>query len=188
MKLLQRILLLLLFMVFIQCSNSKFKISKKQVGKINATTTVADLKSIFVKDSLVIQLKESDLGSEKNYFTQEDDVYFIFEKGGKQLLKIVPKNSDDQKSTLQFVQVLDSRYKTDKDISLTSSFKEVHANYRISNIETSFTSVMLYIDELKATIVLDKEEVGIKKLSNTKVTVDQIPDTAKIKYLTIWFD
>ncbi len=188
MKPFQYLLLLTISLLFVQCTNSSFTIAKKQVGKITATTKVSDLKTLFKKDSLVVNLAESDLGTEKNYFVQDNDVYLVFEKGGKPLLKIVPKISDDKNATMQFVQVLSPKYKTANGVNLNSDFKEVHANYKINNIETSFTSIMLYIDELNITIALDKADLGFKNHTNTKVIVDQIPDTAKIKYFTIWFE
>jgi hypothetical protein len=73
-------------------------------------------------------------------------------------------------------------------LSLKSIFKDIHKNYTINNVETTLTSATLYVDELNATISFDKEDLGISKFSRAEITVDQIPDNSKIKYLTIWFN
>ena len=59
---------------------SKFKIEKGKVGALTTTTTIKELSTIFKNDSIVKNLSEGAQGD--NYF-QEDDEYFIFEKGGK---------------------------------------------------------------------------------------------------------
>ena len=58
----------------------------------------------------------------------------------------------------------------------------------INKVETSLLSATLYIDELNATISLDKADLGVNQFSTEEIKVEQIPDMAKIKYFTIWFD
>jgi len=119
---------------------------------------------------------------------QDDDEYLIYQKGGKHLLTIVPKEQLDEESTLKSIQIFDDRYKTEGGININSTFKDINANANISKVESSFTSATLFIDELNATIAIDKEELGLKEFSLQKVTQEQIPDLAKIKAFTIWFN
>ena len=72
-------------------------------------------------------------------------------------------------------------------INLRTSFSDLRANNTIDKIESSFYSATLFIDELNATIAIDKEELGLKAFSNQKVTIEQIPDLAKMKSFIVWF-
>ena len=168
--------------VFMSCTNSKFEISKGKVGDITTKTTINDLEQIFANDSIVRNLSEGATGN--NYF-QDDDEYLIYEKGGKHLLTIVPKEQLDSTSTIQS---LDSRYATENGLSLNSTFSEIRLNTNITKVETSFSSATLFIDDLNATLAIDKEELGLKEFSSGKVTLDQIPDFAKMKSFVVWFN
>jgi len=171
---------------FVSCSdNKKFQISKGNVGLITMKTTVADLSEIFEKDSIVKNLSE---GSQGNNYFQDNDEYLIYEKGGKHLLTLVPKEQLDSTSTMKNIEIFDNRFKTESGISLESTFAEIRANNKIDKIESSFTSATLFIDELNATIVIDNEEMGLKDFSNQKVVEEQIPDLAKMKSFVVWFN
>ena len=50
------------------------------------------------------------------------------------------------------------------------------------------TSATLFIDELDATISIDKKDLGLNIFSREEISIEQIPDNAKIKYLIIWFN
>jgi len=172
-------------LAFVQCSNSKFEVAKGKVGVITSETKVKDLETLFAKDSIVKVLSE---GVKGNSFMQDDDEYLIYEKGGKHLLTVVPKEQLDEESTLKSVEIFDSRYKTEGGININSTFKDVNVNSSISKVESSFTSATLFIDELNSTITIDKEELGLKQFSLQKVTLEQIPDLAKIKTFVVWFN
>jgi len=172
--------------ILIQCGNdSKFIIAKGKVGNLTTTTTIFELDKIFKNDSIVKNLSEGTLGD--NYF-QDDDEYLIYEKGGKQLLTIIPEEQLDSSSTIKSIQIYDPRFKTDTGLSLTSTFEEINLTNKITKIETSLNSATLFIDALNATITLDKEELGIRDFSTQKINLEQIPDLAKIKTYIIWFN
>jgi hypothetical protein len=44
------------------------------------------------------------------------------------------------------------------------------------------------VDELNATFALDKKDLKLGEFDMSKIRKDQIPDMAKIKYITLWFD
>ncbi len=178
-------LFLMLLSLLISCSNSqKFAIEKGKVGHLTTKTTIKELSEIFKNDSIVSNLSEGALGD--NYF-QDDDEYLIYNKEGKHLLTIVPKEQLDSTSTIKSIQIFDDRFKTTTGLNIRTSFSEIRANNTIDKIESSFYSATLFIDELNATIAIDKEELGLKTFSNQKVTVEQIPDLAKIKSFIVWF-
>ena len=179
------ILILFAIAIFFSCSNSeKFSIEKGKVGYLNSTTLINELPHIFKNDSIVSNLSEGALGD--NYF-QDDDEYLIYSKNGKHLLTIVPKEQLDSTSTIKSIQIFDDRFQTTTGLNIRTSFSDIRANNTIDKIESSFYSATLFIDELNATIAIDKEELGLKAFSNQKVTIEQIPDLAKMKSFIVWF-
>ena len=176
--------------LLIQCSKEdRFLIGKERVGLINANTTIMDLHTIFKGDSIGVHLN-SDLPKmeNENLFAAANDEYEIFAADGKKLLEIAPINLNDSLSKIKSVQIFDSRYTTELGLNLHSTFKDIFENYTINKVETTLTSATLFIDELNATIAIDKEDLGVSKFSREQITIDQIPDIAKIKYFTIWFN
>jgi hypothetical protein len=103
-------------------------------------------------------------------------------------LEIEPTNLNDLSSGIKSIQIFDNSYKTAKGISLLSKFKDIKEHYKVNKVETTLTSATLFIDELNATISIDKKELGMTSFSRAEVSIDQIPDLAKIKYFTVWFN
>ena len=181
--------LFLVLFLLIQCStkNDQFLIEKGRVGLLTKETMIKDLNSICEKDS-IIALLYADKEIDKKLFSVENDEYLIYSNTGKILLEIVPTNLNDPSSGIKSIQIFDNNYKTSKGISLQSTYKDINENYKVNKVETTLTSATLFIDELNATISVDKKDLGLNGFSRAEVTVDQIPDSAKIKYFTIWFN
>lgn len=165
-------------------NNDKFIVEKGKVGKINTKTHINELKKIFEKDSIVTDL--SGKASGDDYF-REEDKYFIFEKGGNHLLTIVPKEPQDSLSTIKSIEIHDKRFTTKEGLNLDSNFSKINVNNAL-RVESTLFSVTLFLDELNATMTIDKEELGLKDFTIQKVSLEQIPDLAKIKSFIIWFD
>ncbi|MEX1382588.1 hypothetical protein [Lutibacter sp.] len=187
MSLLKRCLIVLISLVFIQCGKeNKFLIEKGSVGSLNKQTSILELNTIFKMDSIVSIYP--DKAEKDKIFSLDKEEYVIFSKDGKKLLEIVPTDQNDSLSKIRSIQIFDSNYITDKGISLKSTFKDINENYMVNKVETTLTSATLFIDELNATISIDKKELGLNTFSREEVSIDQIPDIAKIKYFTIWFN
>ncbi|WP_075340652.1 hypothetical protein [Tenacibaculum agarivorans] len=184
-KLFKIVLIVCVAVLCVQCSDDKFTIAKGKVGQITKETTMQDLDKIFAKDSIVKILSE---GAKGNYYFQDDDEYQIFEKGGKHLLTVVPREQLDSTSTIKSIEIFDERFKTDNGLNIHSSFRDINTNNAISKIETSFSSATIFIDDLNATIAIDKEELGLKEFNMKKVSIEQIPDLAKMKSFIVWFN
>ena len=177
------IIIILVAFAVVQCKKeNNFTFSKGQLGKITSATQVHELKSIFAKDSLVSNLDNDDF-ADSPY-----DEFVVYSKEGEHLLTIVPKQQNDSTSTIESIQLFSKNYKTDKGVGMSSTFKEIMDNYHVNKVESTFTTAVLFVDELDATIAIDKKELGIKDFGVQKVTLEQIPDLAKIKTFTIWFD
>ena len=183
------IYIVLVSFLFVQCGKgNQYLIEKGKVGYLTKETTVLELNSIFNKDSIVSNLALNKADNENNIFSLDGDEYKIYSSEGVKLLEISPTKQNDSLSKIKSIQIFDKNYKTDKGVSLQSTFKEINENYMVNNVETSLTSATLFIDELNATIAIDKRELGLNAFSREEVTLDQIPDIAKIKYFTIWFN
>ncbi|TEW77160.1 hypothetical protein E2488_00025 [Gramella jeungdoensis] len=184
---LKRCFIVLISLVFIQCGKeNQFLIEKGNVGLLNKQTSILELKTIFKMDSIASNFPNED--EKDKIFSLDKKEYVIFSKNGKKLLEIVPTDQKDSLSKIRSIQIFDSNYITDKGISLKSTFKEINENYMVNKVETTLTSATLFIDELNATISIDKKELGLNSFSREEVSIDQIPDIAKIKYFTIWFN
>jgi hypothetical protein len=180
--------LIFISFLFIQCSNeNKYILEKGKVGLLTTQTAIFELKTIFENDSIVSQLSGAN-DAKQELFLSESDQYEIYSKEGKKLLEIVPMQLNDSTSKIKSIQIFDDKYKTKSGVGLKSTFGEINNNYKINKVETTLTSATLYIDELNATISIDKEELGISKFSREEISVDQIPDVSKIKFFTIWFN
>jgi hypothetical protein len=173
-------------LLIVSCGDGgKFKIEKGKVGHLTPKTTIQELTKIFEKDSIVKNLSEGALGD--NYF-QDDDEYLIFEKGGKHLLTIIPKEQLDSVSTIKSVEIHDVRFNSETALNINSSFSEINVNNNINRVETTLTSATLFLDDLNTTIAIDKEELGLRDFTTQKVTLEQIPDLAKMKSFIVWFN
>ncbi len=179
------LVLLFLSFFFIQCSDSEnFLIEKKKVGEINSETTVQDLASIFINDSIV----SPKINKENSSFLSSKDEYEIFSKDGNKLLSIFPDKQNDSTSTIKNVRIFSPKYMTESGVGLNSNFKEINTNFKIDKVETTLSSAILYIDELNATISIDKSDLGPNQINSPKISVEQIPDISKIKYFTVWIN
>ncbi|GAB1309470.1 hypothetical protein KH5_21530 [Urechidicola sp. KH5] len=189
MKLPRIITLLVVSVLLYNCSSGDdFLVAKNKVGKITNKNTVLDIASIFANDSIVTHMSEGNLGNEESELIQDNDEFLIYSKEGKHLLTIVPRNPQDSTSAIKYIEVFDPLFKTDEEISLMSPFKDVNLHYMIDKVETSLSSATLYIDELNATLAIDKRELGMGSMGMEPISVEQIPDLAKIKSMTIWFE
>ncbi len=175
--------LIIVLITFLQCKKEdNFTIANNQLGKLTSLTQVNELADIYVSDSLVMNLGEG------GFANAEFDEYLVYQKGGEHMLTLIPKEQQDSTATIESIQIFDDRFKTIKGLNLSSTFKDIVDNYTVNKVESTFTTAVLFIDELNVTIAIDKKDLGINDFGMDKVRLDQIPDLAGIKYFTIWFD
>ncbi|MCB0471618.1 MAG: hypothetical protein KDC56_01020 [Flavobacteriaceae bacterium] len=176
-------LITLISLVLVHCTKEdNFLIARGPVGKITTGTKVNELKAIFAKDSLVSNLGKDDFAASPY------DEFVVYDKNGNHLLTIRPKEQNDSTSTIESVQIFDKRYKTATGLGLNSAFKDIVNDYKVDKVESTFTTAVLFVNELDATIAIDKKDLGIKDFGTQKIALEQIPDLAKIKTFTLWFD
>ena len=178
------ILIILVFLSSCKEENTinPFAVSKHQVGFLNDSTQVKDVKALFANDSIV-NYKEDDS------FAGGINTIDIYEKGGNQLLSISPTEALDSTATISSIRLIDPKYKTDKNISSISTFKDINDNYKISKISNLINSIVVKVNELDATFTIDKKELPMNMRFDMDMKIDpiQIPDNAKVKFFIVYF-
>ncbi|MGB8704752.1 MAG: hypothetical protein WCD31_06965 [Gillisia sp.] len=157
-----------------------FIIKNDRVGRLTKEVKINQLDSVFKNDSIV-------RNTTKNEFSSATHDIEIFDKKGSPLMVLEPIQQFDSTSTVGYIQILDSRYKTKKGLNLQSTFGDVVKNYKISRIENTLNSAVVFIDELNLYLTIDKKELpaSLRYDTDTKINANQIPDSAKIKYFMI---
>ena len=159
-------------------SNKPFTIEEGRVGKLHKEDAIKDLYTIFAQDSLVgdsLAIISGNLDAKVS----------VFEKGGAPLLTLNPVA--DSINYIGSVRVQDPRYKTDKGISLESTFEEVSKAYTIEKIQTTFSSVMISLKDEELFVTIDREELPEDLRYGNVGTLEafQIPATAPLKSIMI---
>lgn len=176
------ILITLIFSFAVSCTKEQdpFEIGKRYIGKLNDSTQVKDLKSIFPNDSIA-NFESSNAFTGNNYNIE------IFNPEGKKLLILSPTVAKDSTATIKTVRIENAQFKTAKGISKISTFKDIKDNYKINKIDNLIGSVVVTVKELNASFTIDKNELpaSIRFEQNTTIDVLQIPGKAKIKYFML---
>jgi len=176
---------IIIALVFItSCSNDKpvdpFLVKKHNIGLLTDSTTVRELDTIFKNDSIVRYVSGDEFAGSVN-------IIEIFDKSGKKLLDLYPKEVLDSTSVISSIRINDERYKTKKNISFLSTFKDIKDNYKISKIDNLINTVVVSVNEINASFTIDKKELPSSLRFDMDTTIDpiQIPEKAKIKYFMI---
>ncbi|MDW5287696.1 hypothetical protein [Formosa sp. PL04] len=171
--------LVVVLLLCVSCANKtdNYLITNNSIGNLTSTTQVKDLETVFENDSIVKFVP----GGKSTVSINEIE---IFEKGGNKLLTLSPKTVMDSTSVIHTVQIFDPRFKSDKNISILSTFKDIQDNYKISSIDNLISSIVVSVNELNASFTIDKKELpsNLRFDMSLKIEASQIPDTAKIKY------
>lgn len=167
------------------CTSEKkqdpFEISKQHIGLLTDSTQVKDLELAFPNDVIV---PSSIKGDE---FTGQNNDIEIHTAEGKKALILTPSQALDSTSVIESVRILSEAYKTEKNISTLSTFKDIKDNYKISSINNLIRSVVVSVNEINASFTIDKEELPANLRFDMGLTIEavQIPDGAKIKYFIL---
>jgi hypothetical protein len=174
--------LIILCLFFSSCKKevNPFQISKQHIGLLTDSTQVKDLEAVFINDSIV-------KGLDTNEFTRNINDFDVFEKSGKKLLRLSPRNPQDSTSYIQSIRILDPRYKTDKNLSILSTFKDINNNYKITRIDNLINTILITVNDINASFTIDKKELpaNMRFDRNLKIEATHIPDDAKIKFFFI---
>ena len=169
-------------LIFIQCKEeiNPFLISNDSVGALTRGMTIKEIDSIFAQDSIV------KLYAQNEELPTQGEVE-VYEKNGTKLVSISPVTNNDPDALISNFQFFDPSYKTDKGLNLSSTFKDIKANYKILNIETTISTVVIFLEDNDLFINIDKNELpeNFRYNPNLVIDVTNIPDEAKIKYFML---
>jgi len=103
---------------------------------------------------------------------------------------ISPKEYNNPEALISSFQFFDTRYRTDKGLNAGSTFKDIKDNYKIKNIETTISTVVIFLEDSDVFINIDKKELpeNLRYNPNFVIEAVNIPDEAKIKYLMLTWD
>lgn len=156
--------------------DTSFLITENSVGPLLSETTVADLEQVFAKDSLAKDTAKPDSGK-----------ILVYQKNGKHLLTLT--SNSDSIPTVENIRIFDSRYKTNNNIGLNSTFKDIQDNYSIKKIVTTINSIVIFPKGSNLYFTIDKEELPSNlRYTSSKIEAVQIPPTSKIKYLMLGWE
>lgn len=176
---------LLLITLIVSCNKTDNTIALNKVGAITSKTTIKDLDKLFKNDSIVSRYSEGDLGN-KNAYILDNDTHLIYKKGGELLLSISPVNPLDSVSKIKSVTVFSNDYKTEYEVGLSSVFNQLNINHNIEKLEASFHLVTVFVQDINATLTMDKQALGIKAFKLGSIDKAQIPENSKFTSFTVW--
>ena len=141
----QLLALIIIGLIFQSCKKEQdpFLISKQNIGLLTDSTQVQNLETIYINDSIVKRVGGDEFTGAKN------DIE-VYSKDGKQLLALTPSEALDSTATITTVKILDSRFKTDKNITINSTFKDIKNNYTISSIQNTISNAVVFVDDINA--------------------------------------
>lgn len=172
-------------LLFVQCKENEdpFLLSEKGVGKLTPTTKVKQLDSIFAMDSIV---KTS---ASPNAIETQGEVE-VYEKGGKRLLFLTPKNENDPNSEISDILIYDSRFQTKEGLNSNSTFKDFKEAYTISRIDRILNGVLVSFEDSDIYLTIDAKQLTPEARDNRDLKIEpaHIFDSAPIKYLRIDWD
>ncbi|MFM1877597.1 MAG: hypothetical protein RLZZ241_463 [Bacteroidota bacterium] len=172
---------LLLIFIVASCNSSSdpYGIAPNRVGKLQRTTRLNQLDSIYALDSLVRDSSLISMGLNSSIQ--------VFEKGGKLLLTLSP--ASDTLNRIGNIRIQDPRFTTEKGISIESTFGEVASKYEIQKVITSFKNLVLILKDTDVYVTISREDLpGDLRFSSAAIEAVQIPETTPIRYLMVAWD
>ncbi|WP_026810413.1 hypothetical protein [Arenibacter latericius] len=174
--------IVLLSLLFIQCNtNNDFLITKGQVGKLDKSTPIDQLETIFATDSIVRDTVFTNIGERVKKID-------IFEKGGAHLMTLTP--TLDSVPKVDIIRIYDPRFVTDKGVGLNSTFKDIREKHNVGKIVTALNNIVVFLKDSDAYFTIAKSELpsSLQYNSSTNIEAVQIPDAAKIKYIMVGWE
>lgn len=163
--------LLILIISLVSCTekDTSFVVTNEAVGPVTKATKISDLKTIFVgpNDSLV---------------KTEADNYILYEKGGKNLMKLSAKKDD--KEIIDHIQFFDNRYTTDKGISLKSTYQDIQNAYTVKKINNMIDFIIVSVEESEIYFIIDKKHLSseVRFSTSSRLEPMEVPGEAPIKH------
>jgi hypothetical protein len=166
----------------IGCSdNANYLIKKGKVGKIHSKSIVKEIDSLFSNDSIVKRIGGGD------YMFESEDKYLIYDNSNNHLLTLIPKQQHDRNEKIETIQIFSNKFQTSKGININSSFGDINNKHKISSIQNTINNVVVFVDEIDAYFIIDKENFALELRIGTEKKIESIniPSNSKIKRFMI---
>lgn len=177
-----RILFLLIVVAMFSCQkdakDERFTITKDRIGNLTKDIKISQLDSVFTGDSVVNKNNSKE-------FSRGNEI-IVYQKGGRELLRLYPVKNFDSSSTIAGVEVKDTIFKTEKGLGKGSRFEIIRENYTINRVENTLGTAMVFIDELNMYVNIDKKYIAEPTGLEDKIRASQIKNRAPVKHL--WLD
>jgi len=175
-------LLTIIILSCIGCShNANYLIKKGKVGKIHSKSIVKEIDSLFSNDSIVKRIGGGD------YMFESEDKYLIYDNSNNHLLTLIPKQQHDRNEKIETIQIFSNKFQTSKGININSSFGDINNKHKISSIQNTINNVVVFVDEIDAYFIIDKENFALELRIGTEKKIESIniPSNSKIKRFMI---
>lgn len=161
---------------------AEFLVTENSVDVFKTGMTVKDILTIVPKGQLKKVVDYDD------YENAYDDFQY-FDIDNKHLLTLTPTIQDDLNGTINRVLIIDKRYKTHKNIGLSSTYRNLKNNYEITEYAPDLEHIVLTVEELNAWFSISKDQLleNWWDDSNKKIDTTKIPDTATFDTFVIWW-
>lgn len=181
-KLIVLALIATVFLTSCETEKDPFLISNGAVGVLSKDNKVSQLDSIYATDSVVFTKPDAE------NFIRGNEIE-IYDSEGNKLLILDPETMNDENSTIANIQVIDGRFITDKGLGVNSTYKAVKDNYSIAAIESTLSSVVVFLKDSDIYVTIDKKDLPENlRYTQSKIESTQIPDAAPFKYLMMGWD
>lgn len=160
-----------------------FEITINRIGSLTNEIQVKELDSIFAKDSIAKRIP----GDQSIGYANEIEIY---EKGGAKLLILEIDKESDPTSIIKNIEIIDPRYKTPSGLSSNGIFKDIKDHYKISKINNTLSTAVIFVDSIQAYFTIDKKQLPQKFRGTADLEIKKadIPDSSKIKNFWISWD
>ena len=166
------------------CEEAKdpFLIQDNSIGLLSKEIRVSQLDSVFALDSIVKTTPDGEV------IVAGGDIE-VYDKAGALLMVLTPAIKEADSSKIKTIQIVDSRFATDKGLNSKSTFKTIKDNYTVNQIFTTMSSVIVSLNETKTYVIIDKKELpeSLRYTSNN-IEITQIPEEATFKFFMLEWD
>jgi len=167
-----------------QTKTNDYLITNKQVGKLTDSTTVAQMKELYQNDSIVKTTQG------QSAFEPFDEYTIIDKKDKEVLMVVVPQKMNDEQSVLKQINIKSPKFKTVNGVGIDSDFGSIKKNHKIGRIDETFKYIVVFIDDLNATIDMSKDVIPLNARNDSSIKIDEtlIPDHSKIKDFVVFLN
>ena len=158
-------ILVLFFIISCNTSkkDSKFLITKHQMGVLTDSTAVWQLNQLFPNDSIVVRLEEG------AFVEAPDDSYYCYSKTGKLNFVAIVKIQGDSTSFFRKITVFNEKYTTEQGLNAKSYYIDILKSKLKTNCDIlPDRTVNLSLDSLRMVYQFNSKTIGEKWIDADK--------------------